>query len=273
MGTPLLAQGFKPPLEVLNLTHPELVRALHQAYFDAGARVICTNTFGAHPLRLKNLSCEAEPEDLIRQGVALARAAVGQSAYVTGSAGPSGLSLNELKTFSAERLKQFYSRQVTALAEAGVDLIVFETFYSLTELRVALLASQWAKPVTMPLIASVTVQKDGSLADGTPLKDWVGALNEALSVDVIGLNCGFGPQALEPVLETLLALASKPLFIKPNAGLPQERSGQLFYPFSPQDFAASLTALHHPKVRIYGGCCGTTPEFIRELGMRLAEVA
>jgi len=254
MGTVLKSQGFAPPFEILNLTHPDLIWSLHQKYYEAGARVIYTNTFGLHSLQLKNLKTEVELEVLLQKAVEIARAAIGNKAYVAGCVGPSGLSI------------EFYLRQVTILAESGVDIIVFETFYSLAEIQVALLASEEAKPTNLPLIVSVTVEKDGSLADGTALKDWVGVLNAAAGVDVIGLNCSYGPRFLAPIVDLLCALTRKPVLLKPNAGLPQENTGQLLHPFTPKDFALCLNAMKQPRVRILGGCCGTTPEFIKELG-------
>lgn len=264
IGTVLQSKGFAPPFETLNLTHPILIQSLHQQYYEAGARVIYTNTFGMHPLWLKNLKTEAELDVLLQKAVELARAAVGSRAYVAGCVGPSGLSLAELKTFSVEKLKQFYSRQVTMLSKLDVDLIAFETFYSLAEIRMALLAST----TSLPLIMSVTVEKDGSLADGTGLKDWVEILNEAAGVDVIGINCSYGPLFLEPVVDSLCALTRKPILLKPNAGLPQKIEGQLLSPFTPKEFALRLQAMKRPQIRILGGCCGSTPEFIKELRVR-----
>lgn len=265
IGTVLKSKGFAPPFETLNLTHPDLIQSLHRAYYEAGARVIYTNTFGVTSLQLKNLKTELDPGILLRQAVELARAAIGDEAYVAGCVGPVGLSLAELKIFSGERLKLLYSHQVAVLAGAGVDLIVFETFYSLIEIQIALLACERAKPITTPLVVSVTVEKDGFLADGTSLKDWVRLLDEAVVVDVIGLNCSHGPLFLAPVVDSLCALTCKPILLKPNAGLPQENAGQLLYPFAPEDFAMSLKAMKQPQIRILGGCCGTTPEFIKEL--------
>lgn len=265
MGTVLQSKGFAPPFETLNLTHPILIQSLHQQYYEAGARVIYTNTFGMHPLWLKNLKTEAEFEVLLQRAVELARAAVGNKAYVAGCVGPSGLSLAELKTFSVEKLKQFYLRQVTILSELGVDLIVFETFYSLSEIRMALLASARSKPMTLPLIMSVTVEKDGSLADGTVFKDWVGVLNEAPGVDVIGINCSYGPLFLEPIVDLLCASTRKSVLLKPNAGLSQKIEGRLLSPLTPKEFSLRLHAVKQPQIRILGGCCGTTPEFIKEL--------
>lgn len=268
MGTALLTRGFLPPLEAVNLTDPQVVTTLHREYFLAGARVIFTNTFGANEIRLKLQNPLLDLNEVNRAAVQNARAAIGQEAYVVASLGPSGLSLAELYATPLERLKQNTTHQMRTLSGSAVDAYAFETVTSLVELKPALDGCLRAKPEPKPLLVFMSVGPDGVLADGTPLATWAKFLRSQ-PVDVVGVNCGVGPNAMGPVLRELGELTGKSVAFKPSAGLP-DLQGPNSYPFAPKDFSEAVLREIPSCVRLIGGCCGTTAEFIGALVAELS---
>lgn len=264
IGTYLLSLGFKPPFETFNLENPEFIRSVHREYVDAGAQVLLTNTFSSNPIRWNTLSGRDDFEAVNRAAVDLARAAVGGSIAIAGSVGPSGLNREGIESLPPGALVENFARQARVLAEAGANAVWLETFTNLFELKQAITAC-FPPFKGRGLIATVSVKPDGSLADGTALAEWIAFLNRS-SADVIGINCSDAPAGIAPVIETLLSLATKPVALKLNAGLPEMRDSKAFYAMTPREYAEQLRPfLAKSCLKLVGGCCGTNPGFIREL--------
>ena len=266
MGTELYGKGilFDRCYDELNLSLPTLVQGVHEGYVRAGAEIIETNTFGANRKRLAAFGF-AEKLDVINQaGVRIARQAAGDQAFVAGAMGPLGVSLEPLGQVSFQEARDFFREQAAALAGAGVDLIILETFSNLDELREAVLAVREAAGSDLPLVAQVTIEDDGSLRDGTSTEDFTLALSQ-WPVDVIGLNCSSGPRVLLETLERMAACTSKPLSAMPNAGLPVTVEGRNLYLCSPEYMAQYSRRFLEAGAKIVGGCCGTSAAHIKEI--------
>ena len=262
MGTLLQARGLKPGElpESWNLTRPEEIIAIHKAYLEAGADIILANTFGANSLKF--------PEDLkeiVAAGVANAKTAVaesGKEAYVALDLGPTGKLLKPMGTLAFEDAVTIYKEVITAGVEAGADLVVIETMSDTYELKAAVLAAKEA--CTLPVMASVIFGENEKMLTGaTP--EAVVALLEGLRVDVIGINCGLGPKQMKSVFAKMAAVASAPLMLSPNAGLPRTEGGRTVFDVEPEEFAADMGELIGMGAWLAGGCCGTTPAHIRAL--------
>jgi homocysteine S-methyltransferase len=274
MGTLLFQKGvpFERCFDELNITHAALVEEIHREYLAAGAELVETNTFGANAVRLSAHALEDKARVLARQGAKVARNAreiAGTVAFVAGSMGPLGKALIPFGPVSPADAEAAFRSQAEGLLEGGVDVFILETFQDLNEILAALRA---IKSVTaeVPVIAQMTFGQDGKTRYGHTPALVVRALKQA-GADVVGLNCGMGPQATLELLEQFVAAAEgTPVSAMPNAGLPQFVEGRYVYLSSPEyfaDFAARAIAL---GVRIIGGCCGTTPAHIRAMRERLA---
>ena len=265
MGTMLqaagLAAGEKP--ERLNLSASERISEIHRAYFDAGANVVNTNTFGANPLKFG----PDELREIVFAAVQNARAAAARSAapqpkFVALDLGPTGRMLQPYGDLPFEDAVSAFAETVRLGAEAGVDLIFIETMNDLYETKAALLAAK--ENADLPVFVSNAYGADGKLLTGASPAAAV-ALLESMGADAIGVNCSVGPAALKPVAEEYLRLASVPVLVKPNAGLPKEQNGKTVYDVSPDEFAAVMHGMVADGVRLVGGCCGTTPAYISAL--------
>lgn len=259
MGSQLLARGADPKacLDLLNISTPELVRAVHRDYIAAGAELIETNTFGANRKKLERFGLAERVEEINRQGAALARACVGPGGWVAGSMGPLGRLQGE--ELDPEELASIYAQQAKALAEGGVDLLMLETFSDLGLLLAALKAVKAA--TALPVAAQMVFGAGLTLAGEAPAER-LRALREA-GADIVGLNCGLGPQG---ALEVLRAAKPEGLVSAfPNAGFPERLGDRLVYPSSPEYFAQMLAQFADHGVRLLGGCCGAGPEHIRAL--------
>ena len=265
MGTLLQARGLTPgeQPERWNLTHPEIIQAIHRDYFDAGSNVVCTNTFGANCLKFS----EAELEAIIRTAVDNAKAARdaslgNQRKFIALDIGPTGKLLKPLGDLDFEDAVEVFAKTVRIGAACGVDLILIETMNDSYETKAALLAAK--ENCDLPVLVSNAYGEDGKLMTGaTPSA--MAALLEGMGADAIGANCSLGPDQLRGVMEELLSCASVPVILKPNAGLPKVVDGVTVYDVDPGSFAKSVTELVKAGVRVIGGCCGTTPEYIRAL--------
>jgi homocysteine S-methyltransferase len=266
MATGLFANGAAPsrPPDELNLKLPALVRDAHREYLRAGAEIVETNTFGANRVRLSPYGLAGRVRAINEAGVRIAREAANDFAYVAGVVGPLGVRLEPLGSLSEEDARVAFVEQVTALVDAGVDLLILETFTDLAELENAVSAVREVAPPELAIVAEVSVEDDGSLADGTPAETVARRL-DALSVDVIGLNCCSGPSALLDALEKFAAVTQKPISAMPNAGLPTFENGQAIYHVSPEYFAQFARRYLELGVRIVGGCCGTTADHIHAI--------
>ncbi len=266
MGTALYSKGvfINRCYDELNLSLPALVRDVHQEYVKAGAEILETNTFGANRKRLGAFGF-AEKVRLINQaGVRIAREAARDQAFVAGAVGPLGIRLEPLGPTSFAEARAIFREQVDALVEAGVDLLVLETFRDSNEIREAILAAREAAGDEMVIIAQLSIEDDGTLRDGTSTVDFTNRLNE-WPVDVIGLNCSSGPKVMLETIEKMVNYTTKPLSAMPNAGLPATVDGRNLYLCSPEYMAQYARRFLVAGVRIIGGCCGTTPEHIKEM--------
>ena len=261
MGTLLHSKGIAPTrcLEELNLSLPSLIQQIHQEYLDAGAEILQTNTFGANAARLSQQGLEDKCILINQVAVNLARAAAGQHGLVVGTVGPLGVR-TERASVPPPNAHAIFSEQIEALADAGADLILLETFRDLSELRAAIAAARAA--CDLPLVVTVSPDEKGNLAAGESPETFVPQLTE-WGADVIGCNCGVGPEAMLDTVQRMAAHTTKPLVAQPSAGLPAVIQGQLVYPYPPEPFARLAISLVQSGVRWIGGCCGTTPEHIR----------
>ncbi len=264
MGTLLYSKGvfINRCYDELNLSQPDLVRAVHHEYLQAGAEIIETNTFGANSFRLARHSLADKVSDLNRVGAKLAReAAKSFDVWVAGSIGPLGTRIEPLGKTSFEEARQAFREQIQALADGGVDLLMLETFGYLEELHQAMLA---AKDVgaKLPLVVHVTIDEDGNCLDGADPETFTPRIEE-WGADVIGCNCSVGPVAMLDAIERVRAATSLPLAAQPNAGIPRSVEGRNIYLCSPEYMASYARKFVAAGVRVVGGCCGTTPEHIR----------
>ncbi len=271
MGTMLHAQHNLPIdtcFDLLNLTEPEAVAAIHRRYLDAGAEIIETNTFSANTYKLADCSLEHDCAAINRAGVTLARHAVIESgrddAYVAGSVGPLGVRLAPVGRVTAEEASAAFSEQVGALIEAGADLLIFETFSDVHEIAVAVAAARRIDP-TVPVIAQMTFTRDSrTLLGDTPAQ--VARALHATGADVIGVNCSSGPTHLLRILQLMRRTVPEARFsVAPNAGWPEMAGGRVMYPATPDYFGEYALAFQDAGACIVGGCCGTTPDHIRAM--------
>ena len=261
MGTQLQAKGLQPgeTPELWNLTRPDDVRTVHEAYFAAGADMVYTNTFGANPAKYHG---DAPLSDVITAGVALARDAAnaaGGRHFVALDVGPTGRLLKPAGDFAFDAAYEAFAEQIRTGTQAGADLIVIETMGDIYELKAAVLAAK--ENASLPVLATVALGEDGKLLTGADV-ECVAALLEGLRVDALGLNCGFGPDKMLPFVKRLVAATALPLAVKPNAGLPQIVEGRTVFTVGPEAFAQDIAALVAAGAVIVGGCCGTTPAHI-----------
>jgi methionine synthase I (cobalamin-dependent)/5,10-methylenetetrahydrofolate reductase len=266
MGTMLYAKGIfiNRCFDELNLSAPGLVKEIHQEYVKSGAEVLETNTFGGNRLRLGAFGFAEKLRAINEAGVRLAREAAGEKAFVAGAIGPLGIAIEPLGPTSFGEARAIFREQAGALISAGVDLFVLETFYDMSELREAIYAVREAAGPEVVVVAQVTVEDDGNLRDGTSTQTFTGILNE-LPVDVVGVNCSAGPKVVLETVEKMLALTTKALSAMPNAGLPATVEGRNIYLCSPEYMAQYARRFLQAGVRMIGGCCGTTPEHIKQI--------
>lgn len=268
-GTELQARGLAAGEipDGWNLTHPERVAEVAQAYVDAGSRVLLTNTFGANRLRLAGHGLADRAAEIARRGVELSRQAAGTRARVFASIGPSGKMLLTGET-TAEELTAAFTEQARALAAGGADALVIETMSDLEEAKLALAAAKATRlPVVVCMVFDSGRDQDRTLMGATP--EQVARALSAAGADVIGANCGVGIERYVPVCRRLRAATDRPIWIKPNAGLPEVEGGRVVYRTTPGAFAAHVPELVAAGASFIGGCCGTNPDFIRAVRARL----
>ena len=266
MGTMLYSKGIfiNRCFDELNLSAPGLVKEIHAEYVRAGAEILETNTFGSNRVRLGAFGLAEKLKAINFAGVQIARDAAGDHAFVAGAMGPLGVAIEPLGPMSFAEVRDVFREHTEALLSAGVDLLVFETFYDLNELREAIFAAREAAGGEMLIMAQVTVNDDGSLRDGASTETFTRSLDE-WPVDVIGINCSAGPKVILETVEKMVALTAKPLSVMPNAGLPATVEGRNIYLCSPEYMAQYSRRFLQTGVRVIGGCCGTTPEHIKHI--------
>ena len=261
MGTQLQSLGL--PLGTLpeswNLTRPEEVKKVHLSYLGAGADVIYANTFGANVYKFGEQTAE-----VVKAGVkcALSAAKEYKDRFVALDIGSLGKLLKPLGPLPFEDAVSAFKVTVKAGAEAGADLIVIETMNDIYELKAAVIAAK--EVCSLPIIATLVFGADGKTMTGTSPEAAV-AVCEGLGVDALGLNCSLAPAEMTEVVERFLKVSSLPVVVKPNAGLPTEVGGKTVYSLGAEQFASDMKKLVALGARVVGGCCGTTPEYIKLL--------
>ena len=264
MGTLLQKQGLEAGAlpERLNITNPELIQAIHKSYFEAGSNVVCTNTFGANSLKFS----PDELEDIVRAAIENAKAARKdcgeENKWIALDIGPTGRMLSPYGDLDFEDAVSIFADTVKLGVKYGVDLIIIETMNDSYETKAALLAAK--ENSSLPVFVSNAYGADEKLMTGASPAAMV-AMLEGMGADAIGVNCSLGPRALKSVVEEYLKYSSLPIIFKPNAGLPKAVNGETVYDLSPDEFAKESAELISLGVRIAGGCCGTTPEYISAL--------
>jgi homocysteine S-methyltransferase len=265
MGTMLNARGagFEACFDALNLSRPGLVGEVHREYIEAGADIIQTNTFGANRYKLGAHGLQAKAQEINRAGVELARRVVMASfkdVLVAGDVGPLGVRLAPFGRVQPEQARQAFAEQIGALAEAGADLIILETFSDLQELSEAIAAAR--QVCGLPVAASMTFTRD----DRTLLGDSPARVAQALwesGAEVIGVNCSGGPAQIWRILRQMRQAAPQArLSAMPNAGWPEQVGGRIMYPANPEYFGEYALAFCDLGASLVGGCCGTTPAHI-----------
>ncbi len=272
-GTLLQERGLRPGEhpERWNLTHPDTIAEIHRAYFDAGSNVVCTNTFGANSLKFP----PDELEEIIRAALSNAKAAREQSAapqekFIALDIGPSGKLLKPLGDLVFEAAVEVFKATVSLGVKYGADLIYIETMSDSYETKAALLAAKECSD--LPVIVSCAYGEDGKLMTGASPAAMV-ALLEGMGVAALGVNCSLGPQQLRPIVRELLRYASVPVIFKPNAGLPESVNGKTVFDVTPEEYSDIAAKLIAEGVRLVGGCCGTTPEYIRAVCEKAKQIA
>jgi 5-methyltetrahydrofolate--homocysteine methyltransferase len=279
-GTYLQENGLKTGVlpETFNVDHPEVLKSLHRQYLEAGANIILANTFGANRLKFPADS-EYPVEKLVRLGVqnaveerdAYLREHPERHAFVALDLGPTGKLLAPMGDLEFEDAVSVYAEVVRIGAESGADVIAIETMSDSYELKAAVLAAK--ENCDLPVLATVIFGENGKLLTGADPAG-VTALLEGLRVDALGINCGFGPDQMEPIIRKLSEEASIPLIINPNAGLPKSTpEGKTYYDIGPEEFVRQMEVILKdcPGVTYIGGCCGTMPAHIAALKKAFGE--
>lgn len=267
MGTMLYSMGVPANtcFDECNLTQPDMVRKVHEAYIKAGAEIIETNTYGANRLKLGTFDLGDKVRNINMRGARLAREVrevLGQPVFVAGAVGPLGRPIEPVGLISQVEARQVFREQIEALLEGGVDLLILETFRDLEEMRQALLAVQEA--CDLPVVAQMTFAEDGRTQVGNTPREVVEALEE-LGADVIGANCSTGPQRMARVIAEIASISHRPVSAQPNAGWPEMVSSRIVYVSTPEYMAEFGKRMVAGGAKILGGCCGTTPAHIKAL--------
>ena len=264
MGTMLYARGafLNVCYDELSIQRPDLVRDIHREYVRAGAELIETNTFGANPFKLAHYGLTADTERINAAAARLARDAAGSDALVLGAIGPLGVRMEPFGETGTDEAEGAFGRQAAGLVDGGVDGFILETFSDVGELAAAARAVR--RHSALPIIAQMTVGTDGRTAYGTEPAAFGPQLAD-LGVAAIGVNCSVGPHGVLEAIEQLARSVSLPLSAMPNAGLPREVGDRKIYMASPEYLGEYARRLVEAGARIVGGCCGTTPDHIREV--------
>ena len=271
MGTMLQKRGLKRGEipELLNLTSPEIIRSIHDEYFDAGCDVVSANTFGAN--RYKAEKTGRSLADLVSSAVEIAKKAAScrKKKYAALDIGPCGRVLQPTGDLPFEEAVEVFSEIVRAGSKAGADLILLETFTDLYELKAALIAVK--ENSNLPVLATMSFEENGTSFFGATVESMVLTL-QALGADALGVNCSLGPKQLVPIVERLLRASSIPVMVQPNAGLPLFENGEARYDVTSEEFADHIKKFAEEGAVIVGGCCGTDPGYIRLVKERLKGV-
>jgi methionine synthase I (cobalamin-dependent)/5,10-methylenetetrahydrofolate reductase len=272
MGTMLYAKGvfINKSFDALNLTQPDLVLDVHKEYVRAGADILETNTFGANRVKLGSFGLADKLHAINLDGARIARRAAGDNAYVAGAIGPLGIRIEPWGKTGVDEAREYFREQARALVEGGVDLFILETFRDLNEIGAAIDAAR--EVADLPIIAQMTTEEDGNTLDGTPPERFAPEL-ERRGATIIGVNCAVGPAPMLETIERMQAVTGRRLSAQPNAGKPRDVEGRNIYLCSPEYMASYARRFILHNVRVVGGCCGTTPDHIRQIKAAVRGVA
>lgn len=267
MGTLLYSYGIDRCFEELNLSKEEEVKRVHEAYVQAGADIIQTNTYGANYIKLSRYGLEEETKRINTKAVQIAKLAAG-SAYVLGTIG--GIRTFNKNAYSIEEIKRSFREQLYILLNEQPDGLLLETYYDMEEAKAVLQIAR--KETTLPIVMNVSMHEQGVLQDGTPLKDGLSELS-SLGADVVGINCRLGPYHMIQALEGVPILENSHLSVYPNSSLPSLEEGRLVYDTDNDYFRKSALEFRNQGARIIGGCCGTTPQHIHAMAEAVKDLA
>ena len=280
MGTMIQRHGLKAGElpELLNFTHPEVIKKIHTGYYRAGSDFVTTNTFGCN--RLKTSSTGYTVEQIVTQAVSLAREAAeeirndvpeGQRnnrKFVALDIGPTGKMMAPVGDLSFDEAYDLFREQIKAGAGAGADFVLFETFTDIYEIKAGILAAK--ENCDLPVFCSVTFQEDGRMLMGTDPQTAVNILQD-MGIDAIGVNCSLGPKQMIPLVKEFLRYSRLPVLVQPNAGLPTIRNGETCFDVDIEEYSLAMKELLEAGISIAGGCCGTDPQYIQALSERIGE--
>lgn len=268
MGTLLQEKGLKAGElpEVWNIEHMEEVIEIHRQYFEAGSDIVLTNTFGANALKFRDSSYELS--DIVTAAVIHVKEAAslgvhdGREVYAALDVGPTGKLLKPMGDLDFEDAVRAFGEVMRCGEEAGADLIHIETMSDTYEMKAAVLAAK--EQTNLPVFATMIFDEKGRLLTGGDVRSVV-AMLEGLGVDALGINCGLGPEQMLPIFQEIVSHTSVPVIVKPNAGLPKQKDGAVYYDVDPAEFASVMEKIVEGGAAVVGGCCGTTPAHIRKM--------
>ncbi len=245
------------------LDHPEIITELQKRYVEAGSQILCAPTFGANRFNLSSYGLGAQVEEMNHELVKISKNAVDGKAYVAGDVTAIVKMIGMSPDATYEKAMERYKEQMRYLVDAGVDVILMETMTSMDEAMAALEAAQ--QVCDLPVLCSMTIDADGSIYAGGHIFEAAETLQE-MGADAVGINCSVGPEQLVSIVEGLNQRLHIPMIVKPNAGMPKiSDTGEASYDMTPESFGTGMKVLLEKGAKIVGGCCGTTPDYIREL--------
>ena len=246
--------------------HPETVISLQRQYLEAGSEIILAPTFGANAARLKTFGLQGRIEQLNTDAVRISQNAAQGRALVAGDISMTGEMLEPFGDMTFEKAVDIYKEQISILNKAGCDLLVVETMISIDEVRAAIAAANEVS--SLPLMVTMTFDESGRTTYGTTAADAARIITDC-GADAVGANCSYGPDRMLPIIEAMAGATRLPLIAKPNAGMPQTLpGGAVKYDLDEDAFASSMAGLINAGASLVGGCCGTTPAYIRKLYLR-----
>jgi homocysteine S-methyltransferase len=273
MGTEIYKKNFfvNTCFDELCLTAPKIISQIHREYFEAGADVLTSNTFGANSNKLSRFGLGDKVRDINKAGVRLARESGNENTLIAGSVGPVG-KIHHHGAHSTDHIVEILAEQISALEEGGADFIIFETLPSLADAESAMLAIN--KHSKLPFLLSFTLDDNSESLKGEPVQSLLNVFKSGgRKPSAIGLNCGAGPEGILSSVEKLVHLTDLPIIVEPNAGMPKNVEGRLIYMASPEYFTTYAIRFVNLGVRGIGGCCGTSPEHIRDISRSIRPLA
>lgn len=265
-GTELIARGLSSgePPEGWNILYPERVQDVHRSYYASGSDVVVSNSFGANRIKLSTYGYAERVEEINKKACEILRNACTKDAFVAGNIGPTGKFLKPVGEFEPSEFSEVYEEQALALRDGGADLIYIETMYDLKE---ALIALEAAKKTGLPVFVTMTFSKKKkgffTIMGDTPEISLKKLYDEG--ADAVGANCSLECYEMLDLMEGMKNFSEIPFIAKPNAGQPKVNDGKVYYDANPEDFARDIEKMISMGVRLVGGCCGTSPLFIKKI--------